>query len=114
MSFALSSPVSYPLIFAVVGWAVGLFCGFGLTSGANAMSIAALTFGSIAVASAAYLILDLSSPVSRVLSRFARSARTGAWVHVAGSGNSRRTAVAVGTGPAGVVERAHPLKVGKW
>ena len=62
MSFALSSPVSYPLIFAVVGWAVGLFCGFGLTSGANAMSIAALTFGSIAVASAAYLILDLSSP----------------------------------------------------
>ena len=32
----------------------------------TAMSIAALTFGSIAVASAAYLILDLSSPYSGV------------------------------------------------
>ena len=62
MSFALTSPVSYPLIFTVLGWAAGLFCGFGLMSRANAMSIPALTFGSIAVASAAYLILDLSSP----------------------------------------------------
>ena len=66
MSLALSSPVSYPLILIVLGWAVGLFCGFGLMSRANAMSIAALTFGSIAVASAAYLILDLSSPYSGV------------------------------------------------
>jgi hypothetical protein len=57
MSFAL-----IPLIFTVLGWAVGLFCGFGLMSRANAMSIAALAFGSIGVASAAYLILDLSSP----------------------------------------------------
>jgi hypothetical protein len=64
MSFALTSPVSYPLIFTVLGWAVGLFCGFGLMSRANAMSIAAMAFGAIAVASAAYLILDLSSPYS--------------------------------------------------
>lgn len=66
MSFALSSPVSYPLILTVLGWAAGLFCGFGLMARANAMSIPALTFGSIAVASAAYLILDLSSPYSGV------------------------------------------------
>jgi hypothetical protein len=64
MSFALASPISYPLIFTVLGWAVGLFCGFGLMSRASAMSVAALAFGSIAVASAAYLILDLSSPYS--------------------------------------------------
>ena len=64
MSFALSSPVSYPLILTVLGWAVGLFCGFGVMSRANAMSIATLAFGAIAVASAAYLILDLSSPYS--------------------------------------------------
>jgi hypothetical protein len=64
MSFALTSPVSYPLVFTVLGWTLGLFCGFGLMSRANAMSIAALAFGSIAVASAAYLILDLSSPYS--------------------------------------------------
>jgi hypothetical protein len=62
MSFALTSPVSYPLLFAVLGWAVGLFCGFGLMSRANAMSISVLAFGTIAVASCAYLILDLSSP----------------------------------------------------
>jgi hypothetical protein len=32
MSFALSAPVSYPLLLTVVGWVVCLFCGFGLTS----------------------------------------------------------------------------------
>ena len=66
MSFALTSPVSYPLIFTVLGWAIGLFCGFGLMSRANAMSVSALAFGAIAVASAAYLILDLSSPYSGI------------------------------------------------
>jgi hypothetical protein len=32
MSFALSSPVSYPLVLIVVGWGMFLFCGFGLMS----------------------------------------------------------------------------------
>jgi hypothetical protein len=66
MSFALTSPVSYPLILTVVVWAVGLFLGFGLMSRANPMSIAALAYGSLAVGSAAYLILDLSSPYSGI------------------------------------------------
>ena len=30
MSFALASPVSYPLILIVVGWVTAMFCGFGL------------------------------------------------------------------------------------
>jgi hypothetical protein len=64
MSFALYGAVSFPLVYVVVGWAVALFCGFGLMSKGNAMSVVALVFGALAVASAIYLILDLSSPYS--------------------------------------------------
>jgi hypothetical protein len=39
-----------------------LFCGFGVLSGANGTSVAALGFGSFAVASAIFLILELSQP----------------------------------------------------
>ena len=64
MSFALSAPVSYPLLLTVVGWVVCLFCGFGLTSRGTATSVIALAVGSIAVASAVFLILELSTPYS--------------------------------------------------
>jgi hypothetical protein len=66
MSFALSNPVSYPLILMVVGWAIFLFCGYGLMSKGNPMSIAAGAVGAVAVASAVYLILDLSDPYSGI------------------------------------------------
>jgi hypothetical protein len=66
MSFALAAPVSYPLVFTVVGWAVFLFFGFGLMSKGNPVSVAAVAVGALAVASAFYLILDLSSPYSGV------------------------------------------------
>ncbi|MBV9287524.1 MAG: hypothetical protein JO288_06840 [Hyphomicrobiales bacterium] len=66
MSFALESPVSYPLIYLVIGWGTGLFCGFGLMSRGNAMSIVVLAFGALAIASAVYAILDLSSPYSGI------------------------------------------------
>ncbi len=64
MSFALANPVSYPLILMVVGWATFLFCGYGLMSKGNAMSVVAGFVGAIAVSSAVYLILDLSDPYS--------------------------------------------------
>jgi len=66
MSFALYSPVSYPLIYLVVGWVTGLFCGYGLMSRITLMSVLALLFGACAVASAVYVILDLSSPYSGI------------------------------------------------
>ncbi len=66
MSFALLSPVSYPLLFMVVGWAVILFCAYGLMSKTSPMSFIALLCGSLAVATAVYLILDLSSPYSGI------------------------------------------------
>jgi len=66
MSFALTNAVSYPLILIVVGWATILFCGFGLMSKGHMMSLVSVLVGAVAVASAVYLILDLSSPYSGV------------------------------------------------
>ena len=51
MSFALSAPVSYPLLLTVVGWVVCLFCGFGLMARATVTSVIALAVGAVAVAS---------------------------------------------------------------
>jgi hypothetical protein len=62
MSFALSAPVSYPLLLTVVGWVFFLFCGFGLMSKGGAVPVVALAVGAIAVATAVLLILDLSNP----------------------------------------------------
>jgi hypothetical protein len=58
----LASPVSWPLLNIVVSWAMLLFCGFGVLSRFNATSVAALAFGSFAVASAMFLILELNEP----------------------------------------------------
>jgi len=66
MSFALTNAVSYPLIMIVVGWAAILFCGFGLMSKGHVMSLVCVFVGAIAVASAVYMILDLSSPYSGI------------------------------------------------
>ena len=66
MSFALTNPVSYPLILIVVGWAMALFCGFGLMSKGHMMSVVAVLVGAIAVATSVYMILDLSSPYAGV------------------------------------------------
>jgi hypothetical protein len=66
MSFALTSAVSYPLIMVVVGWAAILFCGFGLMSKGHVMSLVCVLVGAVAIASAVYLILDLSDPYSGI------------------------------------------------
>jgi len=66
MSFALASPVSYPLILIVAGWVTAMFCGFGLMSKASAMAVVALFVGACVTASAVYVILDLSSPYTGV------------------------------------------------
>ena len=66
MSFALTAPVSYPLLLIVVGWVACLFCGFGLMSRGTVTSVIVLAVGSLAVASAVLLILELSTPYSGV------------------------------------------------
>jgi hypothetical protein len=62
MSFALSAPISYPVLLTVVGWVFFLFCGFGLMSKSGPMPVIALAVAAIAVGSAVLLILDLSNP----------------------------------------------------
>jgi hypothetical protein len=62
MALALTNPVSYPLLTIVIAWVVFLFCGFGLMSRTNPMAFAALGVGAAAVATAVYLIVDLSDP----------------------------------------------------
>lgn len=66
IAFALSSPVSYPLLLIVVGWVFFLFCGFGLTSKSMVMTVSALAVGAVAIGSAILMILDLSSPYEGV------------------------------------------------
>lgn len=67
MSFALTNPVSIPLVLIVSGWATLLFFGYGLTSGeASAGAFLATALGAIAAASAVLLILELSSPYSGI------------------------------------------------
>jgi hypothetical protein len=67
MSFALSAPVAYPVLLTVVGWVGCLFCGFGLTARGTVTSVIALAVGSLAIASAVLLILDLSNPYSGIV-----------------------------------------------
>ena len=46
----------------MVAWATLLFFGYGLLSGGNVAPFVVVAVGALAVASAAYLILDLSDP----------------------------------------------------
>ena len=66
MSFALAAPISIPLIVIVVAWATLLFFGYGLMSGGGATPFVAVAVGALGVASAAFLILELSSPYSGI------------------------------------------------
>ena len=66
MSFALSTPVSYPLILTVVAWVALGFLGNGLMSEPGPTSVISLIIGACVVASAFYMILDLSSPYSGI------------------------------------------------
>ena len=64
MSRQLASPVPKLLLFVVVGWSALLFLSFGLLNTFNLVSVAAVALGSIAVASAVYMILEFSQPYS--------------------------------------------------
>jgi hypothetical protein len=48
----------------VVGWSALLFMSYGLLGTFNALSVAAAALGSVAVASAMFVILEFSQPYS--------------------------------------------------
>ena len=64
MSRQLANPVPKLLIFVVVGWSALLFMSYGLLNTFNALSVVAAALGSIAVASAMFVILEFSQPYS--------------------------------------------------
>jgi len=64
MSLQLSSPVAWSLVISVVLWSMFLFWGIGVLSGTNPTTIVALALGAISVASAMFLVLDLTQPYS--------------------------------------------------
>lgn len=62
MSLRMDSPVPWPLLAIVVSWSLLLFCGAGLLSQINATTLTSMAFGAFSVASAIFLILELSQP----------------------------------------------------
>ena len=64
MTRQLANPAPKLLIFVVTGWAALLFMSLGLLSPFTALSVAIEALGSIAVASAIYIILEFSQPYS--------------------------------------------------
>ena len=66
MSLQLAAPSSRHLLTVVVAWATFLFCCFGLLSCLIATTLAAMAHGGFAVASAVFLILELSNPYTGI------------------------------------------------
>ncbi len=64
MTRRLANPAPKPLLFVVIGWSALLFMSFGLLGAFNELSVTVEALGSIAVASAIYLILEFSQPYS--------------------------------------------------
>jgi hypothetical protein len=64
MMLQLAGGISWPMLAIVVCWSLLLFCGYGLVSPLNATVLTTLAFGAIAVASAVFLIIELSQPYS--------------------------------------------------
>ncbi len=64
MTRRLANPAPTLLLFVVIGWAALLFMSFGLLDAFNVLSVAIAALGSIAVASAIYMILEFSQPYS--------------------------------------------------
>ncbi len=67
MTRRLANPAPKLVLIVVVGWAALLFMSFALLGGFNGLSVAIEALGSIAVASAIYLILEFSQPYSGLL-----------------------------------------------
>ena len=61
---SLSNRVPNLLLYVVMGWACALFFGYGLLAGINAPTLFMAAIGSVAIASAIFLILEMSDPYS--------------------------------------------------
>jgi hypothetical protein len=64
MTRQLANPVPKLLLFVVIGWAALLFLSFGLLGPFSVLSVAMVALGSVAIASAVFIILEFSQPYS--------------------------------------------------
>ena len=64
MTRQLANPAPNLLLYVVIGWSALLFMSYGLLGAFNALGVAVAALGSIAVASAIFMILELSQPYS--------------------------------------------------
>jgi len=62
MDLQVASGVNWPMLAIVVCWSLLLFCGYGLVSPVNATVVVSVALGAIAVASAIFLIIELTNP----------------------------------------------------
>jgi hypothetical protein len=67
ISLQLNNSISWPLMTILIAWACVLFFGFGLLARVNLASVVGLAVGAVSVASAIFLIVELSSPYSGML-----------------------------------------------
>ena len=62
ISLQLNNSLSWPFTTILISWACLLFFGFGMLARSNRASVAGLAVGAISVASAIFLIVELSEP----------------------------------------------------
>lgn len=67
MALHLNDSLSWPFMNILIAWACLLFFGFGILAQVNRASVAGLGIGAVAVASAIFIIAELSSPYSGLL-----------------------------------------------
>ena len=67
ISLQLNNSISWPFMTILISWACLLFFGFGLLARVNRASVVGLGVGAASVASAVFLIVELSTPYSGLL-----------------------------------------------
>ncbi len=67
MALQLNDSLSWPFMTILISWACLLFFGFGLLAQINRVSVVGLAVGAASVASAIFLIVELSAPCSGLL-----------------------------------------------
>jgi hypothetical protein len=67
MSLQLEDSLSWPLIVVLSGWLVVLFFGIGMLAPLNRVGVVGLAAGAVTVASAMFLIVELSDPYVSLL-----------------------------------------------
>ncbi len=67
MSMQASTPVAWPLIYAVTAWSCLMFGGMGLLSKLNPMAVTMLFLGAASVAVAIFLILEFNKPYTSAI-----------------------------------------------